>query len=320
MNMRDYLQTAVDYIEENITEPLNLETIGNHIGFSKYYLNSMFSLYTGMSLIEYTRKRKLVYGINQLKRGMRIIDIAFDLGYSCERSFSRAIKNSFGESPSYYRDNNVPLSRKLNVYDLKLTLDEEKICSYQVPGHEKVEALIRAKGVFAMKSYLSDVRYEKIDRMKVISTTAFGNEPEEEVITRLKKLAQEYHLNVNREFGFDVPVEGSPDMTEFRGYEYWLAVDEKELDKLEGDAFTYGGGEICVKDIPGYRYATLTIEEPFVDPFERIPGGFRALVSWLETHDFAEEDCKRLEKAHCLEEVLEGEKTVMNIYIPVDCL
>lgn len=169
-----------------------------------------------------------------------------------------------------------------------------------------------------MKDYLSDVSYVMIDEMHVISSVAFGVEPEEEVINRLEKLAMTYDLSVKRAFGFDVPVEGCHDMESYRGYEYWLVVDDVELTKLPSGSFTYDDAEILVKEIPGFRYATITIDKPFAAPFERIPGGFRALMSWLETHDYADPDFKPL-KANCLEELIEKEQ-VMHIYIPVDRL
>lgn len=61
--------------------------------------------------------------------------------------------------------------------------------------------------------------------------------------------------------------------------------------------------EVTVKRVPGYRYATLRITDPMVDPFERIGTGWRFLVSWLEDHDFKEPDFKFNSNANCLEEV-----------------
>jgi AraC-like DNA-binding protein len=48
----------IDHIDEHISEPLSLDGISWHVGLSKYYLNHMFSIYTGFSVMEYVRRKK----------------------------------------------------------------------------------------------------------------------------------------------------------------------------------------------------------------------------------------------------------------------
>lgn len=171
-----------------------------------------------------------------------------------------------------------------------------------------------------MKKYLSDVRYEVIEPMTVISGLAIGAEPEDYIIEKMHRLAQHYQLNVSRSFGFDSPVEDSTDVTTLRGYELWLSVTKEELDKLPSpEKFDFEGTEITIKTIPGYRYATLRIEDPMSDPFERIGTGWQFLAKWLEDRDFKAPDFEHCHNANCLEEVKEVDgMTVMDIYIPID--
>lgn len=183
-----------------------------------------------------------------------------------------------------------------------------------------------------------DVRYEAILPMTVISGVAVGSEPEDQIISLMHRLATQYDIAVQRQFGFDSPVEGDQDATLYRGYEYWLVVQPSELSKLPSPSFNFEQTTIHTKQIPGYRYATLTIENPFENPFERIPGGWKALVSWLEAHDFKDLDVKNQKgdaaspfsdtnfqpfTANCLEEVITGDdgtNTVMHIYVPIDSI
>ncbi len=105
-----------------------------------------------------------------------------------------------------------------------------------------------------------------------------------------------------------------------RGYEYWLVVNDNELDKLpDSNSFMFEDISITVKQIPSYRYASLRITDPMSNPFELIGTGWRTLVDWLENHDFKEPDFKFNLEANCLEEVksIDG-ITYMDIYIPVD--
>ncbi len=320
--MKFYLQKAIDFIDDHIRMPLSLDMIADHIGFSKFYLNHMFSVYTGLSIMAYVRKKKLEYALDELKTDKRIIDIALEIGYSSERAFSRAIFNVYGQSPNYFRKKEVLKTRRLVIYDLNLTADEDRILADFPSNFETVTQNMTVEGIRNMKKYLSDVRYEVIDKMVVLSGTMIGAEPEDAIIALMNRLAEVYDIKPHRAFGFDVPVEGNDDVTRLRGYEYWLAVDETIPDKFLSPGateFEFEGTLIKVKHIPAYRYATLRIEDPMSDPFERIGTGWRYLVSWLEDHEFKEPDFVRCDLANCLEEVkiVEG-ITVMDIFIPVD--
>jgi hypothetical protein len=176
------------------------------------------------------------------------------------------------------------------------------------------------KGIKEMKKYLSDVRYEVIESIVVVSGLAIGAEPEDFIISKMNQLAAHYQLNVLRTFGFDSPVEESTDVTTLRGYELWLSIAKADIEKLPNSAtFDFEGTEMTIKTIPGYRYATLRIEEPMSDPFERIGSGWQYLVKWLEDYDFKAPDFKRCHEANCLEEVKEVDGVmVMDIYIPID--
>ncbi len=326
MTIKDYLQTTVDYIEqcieENVNQELCLDAIAKHIGFSKYYLNSMFSIYTGLSIMAYVRRRKLCKGLEWVKSTERLSDVAAKLGYSSERAFSRAVTTEYGHSPSYYWHNPLPLRRKLIIYDLTMDLNPTMFDLSYPKSQIEIQKNLMEKGVAAMKNYLSDVRYEAILPMTVISGVAVGSEPEDQIISLMNQMASEYGIVVQRQFGFDSPVEGDQDATVYRGYEYWLVVQPTEISKLPSPSFTFEQTSIHTKQIPGYRYATLTIENPFENPFERIPGGWKALLSWLEAHDFKDAGPK-LVTGNCLEEVITSEdttNTVMHIYVPIDSI
>ncbi len=315
-----HLQRAIDFIDEHIDVQLNLDMIADHIGFSKFYINHVFRVYTGFSIMEYVRKKKLEYALCELKTNKRILDIAIEIGYSSERAFSRAVANEYGYCPTYFRKHDIPKTRKLMIYDLKLEADEERILSGFPSTFEIVKQCIGKKGIDKMKVYLSDVRYEIMEQMIVLSGTAIGSEPEDAIMATMNKLAETYNIEVLRSFGFDSPVEGTEDVTKLRGYEYWLSIDKKMLDRLPNtEQFKFEDTLVTIKHIPAYRYASLRIEQPFVDPFERIGTGWRFLVSWVEDHDFKEPDFKCSENANCLEEVKEVDgNTVMDIYIPID--
>jgi len=116
--MLTYIQSAIDYIEDNIHLPFDADSIASHINISTSYLKKIFKSVTGYSLIEYARGRKLNHCLELLnKSDASISEIALDNGYTYEPSFSRAFKKHFGISPKHYRDNKkvIEITPKLDL-------------------------------------------------------------------------------------------------------------------------------------------------------------------------------------------------------------
>lgn len=96
-----------DYIDKHIDEVLSLEKLSQVADFSKYHFHRQFSEYTGISVFRYVQLIRLKRASYRLafNRIDRIIDIALDAGFENPGSFSRAFKNTFGQTPSEFRKN-----------------------------------------------------------------------------------------------------------------------------------------------------------------------------------------------------------------------
>lgn len=296
--MKTVVEHVVNYIEDAVHEKLSLETISREVGYSRFYLNRIFSVYTGMSIMEYARKRKLGYALKELKSDKRILDIAFDYGYTSERAFSRAFISEFGHSPSQCRKKTVCHQDKLIIYDIH----------------------IETKDGYEIMNYLSDVRYETLDSMWVIKGMKAGNEPEDEIINLFQQFKETQHIASNREFGFDVPLEEDSKEKGWRGYEFWISVNKDVIDKIfkDQDQYTFLDTPLTYVQVPSFRYVALRITDPFADPFERIPTGWKALVRWLEDNDAMKKAKGNADAFPCLEEVIEIDGvTYMDIFIPI---
>lgn len=280
-----YLQKAVDYIEDNINQPLSVEACASAAGFSKYYFYRLFSVYAGFSVMEYIRKRRLAYAMEEVCKGRRILDIALDYGYGSERSFCRAFIQTFGKSPVHFRGSPYTVPPKP---DLTLSLNN-------TTGGESMEQLD------------STVRFVHLAFMAVAGATVVGSNPEEEAAARLESWSRAHGIDPKaRKFGFDVPVSEKEQKAGYRGYEYWVCVPE-------GTEVPEG---MSMKPVDACKYAVLRITDPFSDPFSRIPQGWRRLVDWCQKNSLRS-DCNK--QRYCLEEVIEEEgRTYMDIYIPVE--
>jgi AraC family transcriptional regulator len=96
-----------DHIDIHLGEALTLEQLSEVANFSKYHFHRQFSEYVGISVIRYVQLMRLKRASYRLvfNRLDRITDIALDAGFENPESFSRAFKNTFGQSPTEFRRN-----------------------------------------------------------------------------------------------------------------------------------------------------------------------------------------------------------------------
>lgn len=123
--MLNYVNEAINFIEDNIDKPVDAKLIADHIAISVSYLKKIFKSITEQSIMEYARARKLNHCLSLLNTTEKsVVDIAMSNGYDYEQSFSRAFKKEFGISPKHYRETKmiIDLTPKLDlsfIYDLK---------------------------------------------------------------------------------------------------------------------------------------------------------------------------------------------------------
>lgn len=110
MDWRKGLTNALDYIEEHLTDDIDLATASKDVGCSTWEFQRLFSFMTKISLGEYIRKRKLTLALEDIQTSnLKIIDIAVKYGYDSPASFSRAFSQVYGCSPSLARNDGVSL-------------------------------------------------------------------------------------------------------------------------------------------------------------------------------------------------------------------
>lgn len=97
---------VLDFIDVHLDEPLTVEQLSRVAHFSKFHFHRQFSDYVGVTPSRYilqARLRRASYRLafNPLES---ITDIALQAGYERPESFSRAFKESFGQTPSAFRE------------------------------------------------------------------------------------------------------------------------------------------------------------------------------------------------------------------------
>lgn len=104
------MNDALNYIEENLDNEIDLKEVARLALCSEYHFQRMFSFLAGISLSEYIRRRRLTLAAFEIKNSsIRIIDIAIKYGYKSPDSFTRAFQNLHGITPSEARVNGQSL-------------------------------------------------------------------------------------------------------------------------------------------------------------------------------------------------------------------
>lgn len=98
------LKKVLNYIEDNLREPIEISDISAQVALSPFYLQKGFQILTGYSIGEYIRSRRLYEAALALAyTDEKVIEIAFCYGYETPESFAKAFSRFHGASPSAVR-------------------------------------------------------------------------------------------------------------------------------------------------------------------------------------------------------------------------
>ena len=98
-------QASLDYIEQNLTETLDMEVIAEKASFSSFYYQRIFGALCGMTVGEYIRARRMTLAAQDLiSSDAKVIEVAVKYGYDSPDSFAKAFQRFHGIAPSKVRE------------------------------------------------------------------------------------------------------------------------------------------------------------------------------------------------------------------------
>ncbi len=108
------VQKIVDEIDSCIKkqndEALTLKYLAHKLAYSEFYISRKFKEISGMQFRDYLRYRRLAFALKQVRdTEYGILDIALNYGFSSHEAFTRAFKETYGITPSEYRQNPIPV-------------------------------------------------------------------------------------------------------------------------------------------------------------------------------------------------------------------
>ena len=150
MNWIQCLSKAVDYIENHLTDDININEISSESYASSSHFQLVFHLVTGMTVGEYIRNRRLSSAAQDLLApNSRIIDVAMRFQYDTQESFSKAFTRFHGIPPSKIQRGKIkifnPLSINITIkggFDMSFKIiNEFHLVDWSVIGGQQGEKL-----------------------------------------------------------------------------------------------------------------------------------------------------------------------------------
>ncbi len=104
MDYSKIINKALDYIENNLTNDLDIKEIADYCSISKNHFQKLFKNSVGFTVHDYITKRKLAKASDDLINGTESIsDISYKYGYNSPDTFTRAFKRENKITPCIFR-------------------------------------------------------------------------------------------------------------------------------------------------------------------------------------------------------------------------
>ncbi|MFC1948117.1 GNAT family N-acetyltransferase [Chloroflexota bacterium] len=128
MDYRQVLQKIIYRIEYNLKDDISLTKLSDQVYISMYHFSRLFMIYTGLSPMEYVRRRRMLHAAEAIHSGEEILPVALRYGYASHSGFSKAFKKMFGYPPSLYRKNGIPrIPSCLNLYTQDMRVEDKAL-------------------------------------------------------------------------------------------------------------------------------------------------------------------------------------------------
>ena len=151
-------QESIDFIEQNLTEELDIEAIAGKAVLSPFYYQRIFGALCGMTVGEYIRARRMTLAAQELNgKDVKVIDIAVKYGYESPDNLAKTFQKFHGITPSKAKEPGAPL-RSFAPLHIKITMEGGTMMDYRIV--EKAPFTI----VGVKRPFNSDTSYQEIPK------------------------------------------------------------------------------------------------------------------------------------------------------------
>ena len=135
MDNRVIIQKSLDYIEENLRTEIAAAELAEMAHISLFHYYRLFQQATGMPVMQYILRRRLLHGVYAMKQGKSKIDAALLYGFDTYAGFYKAFCREFGSTPSEF----LKSCRAKRPYRIDLTKEE-----HMTVTHKKAAQILQA--------------------------------------------------------------------------------------------------------------------------------------------------------------------------------
>jgi len=272
MDILRRMSQALDYIEENLTDEIDLETVAKKACCSNYNFQRMFAFITDVTLAEYIRRRRLTQAALELQNSdISIVDLAVKYGYESYAAFSRAFYHLHGIKPSLARNEGVSLKAYPKI-TLQLSIKGEAAMEYRIESKPAFE-------IYGLETVCMNIGDENY-----LSSAQHWQEcvksGEHDKLAANAKAFPDFMNAEAKPYNY-CTVNGAsyPHSTRNNAYQYMLFCFKGENDPLPGYA---------TASIPAATYAIFTMEpckwEDIYDKLGKLKK--RIFTEWLPTSEY----------------------------------
>jgi AraC family transcriptional regulator len=130
------LNRALDLVEEDTSEPVDVAEMARAALTSEYHLRRLFTSLAGMPLSEYVRRRRLTLAAVEVAEGSAtLLDIAVRYGYGSAEAFARAFRALHGVGPGEARRTGAVLTSQPRM-TFRLTVEGGTAVRYRIVDKE----------------------------------------------------------------------------------------------------------------------------------------------------------------------------------------
>lgn len=265
LNYYERVQKAVDFIEDHLDSPIDIEAVAQEAFMSLASLYRLFFALTGYPVKEYIRNRRLSLAVQELiDSHSTILDLALKYGFESHEAFTRAFTRIIGVTPSVFKKNPFPYTfERVNVLEKYYELQDADL----------------------LRKYPEIKVLKELKPVKVASYCHFGKNPESEAWKIMSRWLKQSGLSIEKDglrvFGFDNP-SPSPERAEY-GYEIWVTLPDRVI---------VDDPNVKTKSFDGGLYAVMNVK----GGGEALPPAWQRFMAWLRESKYIYGDHQWLEE------------------------
>ena len=127
MDNRTIIQQSLDYIEENLKTEITAAELAEMANFSLFHYYRLFQQATGLPVMQYILRRRLLHGVYAIREGSSKVDAALTYGFDTYAGFYKAFCREFGSTPSEF----LRSRRAKRPYRIDITKEEHMTITHK---------------------------------------------------------------------------------------------------------------------------------------------------------------------------------------------